>query len=98
MGIPLHESRMHQIHFIACATKPSTELTMALKIRIIQSRVSSATLLISPQTATSGAGAQLRFGWLAVRAEYERFEIGSNTSLLSLGATWSLSRRCRMGY
>jgi opacity protein-like surface antigen len=38
----------------------------------------------------AGAGAQLKFGSLAVRAEYERFSAtGRNPSLLSLGLLWS---------
>jgi len=37
----------------------------------------------------AGAGAQIKFGSLAVRAEYERFTtVGGNPSLLSLGLTW----------
>ncbi len=38
--------------------------------------------------ATYGAGTAVHFGRLAVRAEYERFEIGRNTNLASIGATW----------
>jgi opacity protein-like surface antigen len=38
----------------------------------------------------AGAGAQLKFGSLAVRAEYERFSAaGGNPSLLSLGLLWT---------
>jgi opacity protein-like surface antigen len=38
----------------------------------------------------AGAGAQLKFGSLAVRAEYERFNAaGANPSLLSLGLLWA---------
>lgn len=38
----------------------------------------------------SGAGAQYKFGSLAVRAEYERFNAaGEHPALLSLGLTWS---------
>lgn len=37
----------------------------------------------------AGAGVQIKFGSLAVRAEYERFTtVGGNPSLLSLGLTW----------
>jgi opacity protein-like surface antigen len=37
-----------------------------------------------------GAGAQVKFGSLAVRAEYERFNAaGGNPSLFSLGLTWT---------
>src|SRR5258708_10817046 len=38
----------------------------------------------------AGAGAQLKFGSWAVRAEYERFNAaGGNPSLVSLGLTWT---------
>jgi opacity protein-like surface antigen len=38
----------------------------------------------------AGAGAQLKFGPLSARAEYERFNAaGENPYLLSLGLTWS---------
>jgi hypothetical protein len=38
----------------------------------------------------AGAGAQLKFGSLAVRADYERFSAaGGNPSLLSLGLLWT---------
>jgi opacity protein-like surface antigen len=38
----------------------------------------------------AGAGAQLKFGPWAVRAEYERFNAaGNNPYLLTLGLTWS---------
>lgn len=38
-----------------------------------------------------GVGAQVRFGSIAVRAEYERFEIDNldDVNLLSLGVTWT---------
>lgn len=38
-----------------------------------------------------GAGAQLRFGSVAVRAEYEQFEISDvdDVNLISLGLTWT---------
>jgi opacity protein-like surface antigen len=39
---------------------------------------------------TAGAGAQLKFGRLAARAEYERFNAAGETPyLLSVGLTWS---------
>jgi opacity protein-like surface antigen len=38
----------------------------------------------------AGAGAQVKFGSWAVRAEYERFNAaGGNPSLVSLGLTWT---------
>ena len=38
----------------------------------------------------AGAGAQVKFGSLAVRAEYERFSAaGGNPSFISLGLTWT---------
>jgi opacity protein-like surface antigen len=38
----------------------------------------------------AGAGAQVKFGSWAVRAEYERFNAaGANPSLVSLGLTWT---------
>jgi opacity protein-like surface antigen len=41
-------------------------------------------------SGAAGAGAQYRFGSLAVRAEYERFNAaGEHPTLLSLGLTWS---------
>jgi hypothetical protein len=41
-------------------------------------------------SGAGGAGAQVKFGALAVRAEYERFSAaGGNPSLLSVGVTWS---------
>jgi hypothetical protein len=37
-----------------------------------------------------GAGAQFKFGSMAMRGEYERFSAaGSNPSLFSLGLTWT---------
>ncbi|MGH8261590.1 MAG: hypothetical protein ACREUG_18070 [Steroidobacteraceae bacterium] len=33
-----------------------------------------------------GAGAAIHFGRLAIRAEYQGFEIGGNTNLISIGA------------
>jgi hypothetical protein len=44
----------------------------------------------SDTSFAAGVGAQVKFGSLALRAEYERFDAaGENPSLVSLGLTWS---------
>jgi hypothetical protein len=45
----------------------------------------------SDTSFAAGAGAQVKFGSLALRAEFERFDAaGANPTLVSLGLTWTL--------
>ena len=85
---------------------PIIELYLKAGVARIQSAVSGLEPVVCPaggpcgpvpfqesQTNTGfagGAGAQIRFGSWAARAEYERFNAaGENPSMWSLGLTWS---------